>query len=339
MGFVTASPRTVVGRAAALTGAAVTCAAVGAGCLRRVLLLASSLRTARADDLVELGVLVTGAAVLVWLAASAAAAAGCLAARSAGQVWRRGEGWVHRFAPGIVRRALVVAVAAGIGAAGATAAAADAAPTPGPIVATAPAVGAGTDLGWVVTAPAPAVAPSAPTTAPAWRTEPTSAADQLGGPPGPGAPTDGPTNVTSPDAPVTAPGRTPPTTGSTPGTSTEAAIEVPTSTPAAAAEPGASTPAGDPGSPRLTGRARDRVPGAPSATPRATPDPEPATVVVLRGDTLWSIAARHLSPDAGPAQVAAAWPAWYAANTVTIGPDPDLILPGQVLVVPAGVTR
>lgn len=58
------------------------------------------------------------------------------------------------------------------------------------------------------------------------------------------------------------------------------------------------------------------------------------TVTVRPGDSLWSIAARHLGPGAGNAQVDAAWRAWYAANRAVIGADPDLILPGQVLQFP-----
>lgn len=70
-----------------------------------------------------------------------------------------------------------------------------------------------------------------------------------------------------------------------------------------------------------------------AAAPRSTPDPsEP--VVVHRGDTLWSIAARHLGADATTTDVAAEWPRWYAANRELIGDDPDLIRPGQELVVP-----
>ena len=59
-----------------------------------------------------------------------------------------------------------------------------------------------------------------------------------------------------------------------------------------------------------------------------------AEVVVHRGDSLWSIAAHHLGPDAGDAEVARAWPQWFAANRDRIGDDPDLILPGQILRVP-----
>jgi nucleoid-associated protein YgaU len=60
------------------------------------------------------------------------------------------------------------------------------------------------------------------------------------------------------------------------------------------------------------------------------------SVVVRRGDTLWSIAARHLGPGASDAEVAAAWPAWFAANGDVIGDDPDVLRPGQVLLVPSG---
>jgi len=59
-----------------------------------------------------------------------------------------------------------------------------------------------------------------------------------------------------------------------------------------------------------------------------------ASVVVHRGDTLWDIAARHLGPGANNAQVAADWPRWHAANRSTIGPDPNLIVPGQRLRIP-----
>ncbi len=59
-----------------------------------------------------------------------------------------------------------------------------------------------------------------------------------------------------------------------------------------------------------------------------------AFVVVRRGDTLWDIARRHLPAGASDAQVARAWPRWYAANRVVIGSDPALIRPGQRLRVP-----
>jgi hypothetical protein len=71
-----------------------------------------------------------------------------------------------------------------------------------------------------------------------------------------------------------------------------------------------------------------------SPRPRRTDAGTPTEVVVRRGDSLWSIAARQLGPDPSEAEIAEAWPAWYAANRVVIGPDPDLLLPGQVLRAP-----
>ncbi|MBM6404393.1 LysM peptidoglycan-binding domain-containing protein [Phycicoccus sp. CSK15P-2] len=62
-------------------------------------------------------------------------------------------------------------------------------------------------------------------------------------------------------------------------------------------------------------------------------------VVVRRGDSLWAIAARHLGEGATDAEVAEAWPRWHAANRAVVGPDPDLLRPGQVLRVPEAATR
>jgi hypothetical protein len=59
-----------------------------------------------------------------------------------------------------------------------------------------------------------------------------------------------------------------------------------------------------------------------------------AMVTVRRGDSLWSIAARHLGPGASDAEIALAWPRWYAANRDLIGTDPDHLLPGQQLCPP-----
>ena len=53
--------------------------------------------------------------------------------------------------------------------------------------------------------------------------------------------------------------------------------------------------------------------------------------VVKPGDSLWSIAAAELGPEATDTAVAARWPQWYAANRDAIGPNPSLIKPGQVL--------
>jgi nucleoid-associated protein YgaU len=61
--------------------------------------------------------------------------------------------------------------------------------------------------------------------------------------------------------------------------------------------------------------------------------------VVVRGDCLWHIATARLTERSAAAptdaEVAAEVHAWWAANTDVIGPDPDLLLPGQVLRPPA----
>jgi hypothetical protein len=65
--------------------------------------------------------------------------------------------------------------------------------------------------------------------------------------------------------------------------------------------------------------------------------PPDGTVVVLRGDSLWSIAAAHLPDGASTSQIDASWRAWYAVNRDLIGADPNLILPGQRLVPPTAI--
>ena len=57
-------------------------------------------------------------------------------------------------------------------------------------------------------------------------------------------------------------------------------------------------------------------------------------VVVRPGDTLWSIAARHLDPEATAGDIAESWPQWYAANRELIGPNPDRLAVGLVLTEP-----
>ncbi len=64
-----------------------------------------------------------------------------------------------------------------------------------------------------------------------------------------------------------------------------------------------------------------------------TPPPR-RTVTVGPGDTLWSIARRELPTGAPALAVATRWHAIYAANRPLIGPDPDLIEPGQHLRIP-----
>lgn len=79
---------------------------------------------------------------------------------------------------------------------------------------------------------------------------------------------------------------------------------------------------------------------APVAEAPSVPPPSPAdrtvdgTVTVLRGDTLWSLAAAQLGPGASDEQIARAWPAWYELNRHLLPCGPHLLLPGQRLVVP-----
>lgn len=83
------------------------------------------------------------------------------------------------------------------------------------------------------------------------------------------------------------------------------------------------------------------VPDWPSAQPPAAevPDwperPPPGTHVVVRGDCLWEIAERRLATEAGRPptnrEIAASVQAWWRPNAGVIGPDPDLLLPGQAL--------
>lgn len=251
----------------------------------------ASTRLWRVEDVIGPLVVAAGASAAAWAGVSALVAGLCAAVRATGGAWRAGERAVQRWAPGLVRRALAVAVAAGVGltgAAGAHATALDAPP---------PAATVTVDLGWTPThvdePTAGTAADVAPTAAPAPQDEPSA---------GPDLPTaqQEPAPLAGDDAP-------------TPGA------------PAAVA-PAAPEPATLPVS----------APVAPAGTVAATAPAEPVgTVEVRHGDTLWGLAARHLGPDATDAQIAAEWPRWYAANASTIGPDPDLLLPGQVLVVPA----
>lgn len=230
--------------------------AAGALCLSLTLrvrtLLAGQTGPWRVEAAVEVGVTSVGLLVAAWLAGSGLVATMCLLVRAAGTTWRTGERLVHRFAPQVVRRALVLAVGAGIGlgmASGATAVA----PDPSPTISVTADAAALPDLGWAVTVPS--AEPHAPTPVP---------------------------EVDVASAVVTS--------------------QEPAATPAAA---------------------------------ETAANPE--SVVVVAGDSLWAIAARHLPSGATDAEVAAAWPRWYDANAEVIGADPDLVRQGQVLTTPAQV--
>jgi nucleoid-associated protein YgaU len=61
----------------------------------------------------------------------------------------------------------------------------------------------------------------------------------------------------------------------------------------------------------------------------------PDTVVVVRGDHLWKISARHLGPDASNDRISPYWRRVIAVNEPRLrSGDPDLIYPGEVVEMP-----
>ena len=59
-----------------------------------------------------------------------------------------------------------------------------------------------------------------------------------------------------------------------------------------------------------------------------------SSIVVRRGDCLWSLAADLIGPGVDASAVAAAAHALYRGNRQQIGPDPNLIFPGTHLTLP-----
>jgi LysM repeat protein len=83
---------------------------------------------------------------------------------------------------------------------------------------------------------------------------------------------------------------------------------------------------------RVARSGRTTSPAPPSTT---EPPPSPGrSYVVQRGDSLWTIARRMLSVGSTPHEVDEEWRAIYRANRATVGPDPDHIVPGQLLRIP-----
>lgn len=76
----------------------------------------------------------------------------------------------------------------------------------------------------------------------------------------------------------------------------------------------------------------DRAVGGATIPTRS--EPPPATVVVRAGDSLWALAERDLGPAASPAEVARHARRLHRLNRAVVGPDPDLIHPGQQLRLP-----
>jgi len=213
----------------------------------------------------------------------------------------------HWGAP-LVRRIAVGALLAGMAAAPAAAA-----ENPGP---------ESPDLGWQPTSSQtePAGIPAGP------------------GSPAPEAPSDSSTGSGSAAPAAAAPDASAPSSPSgAPGT-------------APAAEP-SSAGAADGSGGQQGGGPADQAFGAPSSQERATGPAQRAggdassgaaghqdTLVVEPGQSLWSISAARLGPQASAADIARAWPRLYQANREAIGPEPGLIHPGLRLAVPDGIT-
>lgn len=271
----------------------------------------SSTRLWRVEDVVAPVVVAVGALAAGWVGTSCLVAGVCAAARTVGGVWRTGEAMVHRWAPGMVRKGLAVAVAAAVGLGTAAGAHAAVAPAPAP-----PAAAVTVDLGWT-----PTGTPQAPTSAEDVTVAPASTASEAPDGPAPGEP--------SAEAAAPSPGARP-TAPPLPAAEERDAVQLAaspvsadlTALPAVAA-------ATDPEPTTLADPVVHRRDLPAAAAPAAG-----GTVLVQEGDTLWGLAARALGPAASDAQIAAEWPRWYAANASVIGADPDVLVPGQVLVVP-----
>jgi hypothetical protein len=98
------------------------------------------------------------------------------------------------------------------------------------------------------------------------------------------------------------------------------------------------TPAVSTTTPHSTASAGDLDwPGLADTVRRPRPDVglvNGSRVLVQPGDSLWSIAARHLGSSADGPAITAAWHEWYAANRQVVGNNPNLIYPGQRLTAP-----
>jgi nucleoid-associated protein YgaU len=246
-----------------------------------------------------------GTAIAVWLGVSTVAAA---LASLPGVIGRAATRVAHRIAPAALRRGVAFLVGTAVVAALAPGTAAAAQPAPAGHTVTTTWLTGGPDT----PGPDPSFRPldgTASSTAPA-TSSPSAAPTAASGPITTSMPTSLPTS--KPTGPPTA-------TGSFVGPT------LPSRPAAGSSTPTASTPTTEP-----------RGLGPLQRTP-ASPAGGTGDHVVVRGDSLWDIAAARLGPGASRAQIAREWQRWYAANRVVIGPDPDHIEPGQQLVAPSAL--
>ena len=111
--------------------------------------------------------------------------------------------------------------------------------------------------------------------------------------------------------------------------------------PAATAAPSASAPPDDLGWRVSTGAAAapsDSAPDAPDDGIGTRTDCA-HTHTVEPGESLWSITAAALGPDATDAQIVQTWPLVYETNTEPIGSDPSLLRPGAELRLPDALAQ
>lgn len=87
---------------------------------------------------------------------------------------------------------------------------------------------------------------------------------------------------------------------------------------------------------RVSGRAAAPGLGTDAPGPRADARP---SVRVRPGDTLWDLAAATVPTDADDAEIDHRWREIYQLNRSAIGADPDLIRPGQRLLLPPDPPR
>jgi nucleoid-associated protein YgaU len=289
----------------------------------RAVHVARTLPDVRVEPYLELLAVAVGALAAVWVGAGALVGLGCLVARALGRSWSTGERLVVRAAPAVVRRAVRAGVGLTVGAGlvlggGAAQAATTPDAEPGVVA---------VDLGWQRSASDPeATGP----TEPAPRSTDTPTHTPLSGPPAdhdpqPSVPAPDPAG---PESTVTVTPTPAPTTTRVPTASATAPAASPETGVVTTAEP--SSPVGAPEERTATTQQRD----AALQVVRDVAADGPREVVVVRGDSLWSIAARHLPAGAPATQVADAVQRWYAANLDVVGDDPDLVRPGQVLVAP-----
>ncbi|MFD6092557.1 LysM peptidoglycan-binding domain-containing protein [Oerskovia sp. NPDC060338] len=325
----------------------------------RGLRMLQSLPAAHVEVYLEILVLAVGAALAAWVALTSAVALVCLIAQSVGQRWETGERLVRRHAPAAVRRLASVGVSLSVGA-GLTLGAGSAQATELPYVPEDSTSGPVVDLGWQPTTPTDGpvgdeqhllgkdltdatsedVPPAPPLPAPGPRS---SAGDHLSAPAADSPPGQDPSAVPEP-VPTVAASRSAappsePSTAPAPHTAARSPhaptiMDAPPTGRPDGAGTGSPQPPHTPLGTLLGSPAQTAAPSPTTTSDPTAPAPTVVEIVVLRGDTLWSIAGRSLGPNASDASVATECRRWFDANRDVIGDDPDLIKPGQILSAP-----